>query len=167
MRAFLRRDQGDMCVAECASIFARLVVFRQVPSMLCLRSSRAAITLQSAARRMSFARAEIVRRKARLASRPQPMRSWLVGYASSTLRLEDEPSLGVLHFQSVHGGVPTSSHPGGVEITGSPMWPPLDSEWQLAPHVGGGFCYFSVASGSVRPTVPIVGWEKTTVGTFS
>ena len=67
VRAFLRRDQGDMCVAECASIFARLVVFRQVPSMLCLRSSRAAITLQSAARRMFFARAEIVRRKARLA----------------------------------------------------------------------------------------------------
>ena len=29
------------------------------------------------------------------------------------------------------------------------MWPPLDSEWQLAPNVGGGFCYFSVASGAV------------------
>ena len=77
------------------------------------------------------------------------MRSWLVGYASSTLRLEDEPSLGVLHFQSVHGGVPTSSHPGGVEITGSPMWPPLDSEWQLAPDAVGGFSYFSEAIGAV------------------
>ena len=101
------------------------------------------MTLQSTARRMLFARAEAVCRSARLQSTPQPMRSWLVGFAPSTLRLEDEPSPGGLYFQSVYGGVPTSSHPGGVEILDTALWPPLDSEWKLAPAVGDGFCYFS------------------------
>ena len=129
VRASMQRNRGNVCVAECASIFHRLAVFRLVPSALLLRSSSAVLSLQTAVRRMLFARAQSACRLQRMQSPPKPMQSWLVGHASTTLRVEDSHPPGRTTFQSVHGGVPTSSHPGGVELSGPARWPPLESEW--------------------------------------